>query len=390
MKRHIIKPRDDWQKIVESQGFTFHSGGLRPNDDTIFGTYWNEGVAYEFTSSEVDRLEEATNELHGLCLQAVDRVVNDLALMTKLGIPENYHELVSHTWNENHPTFYGRFDLAYDGNEIKMLEYNADTPTTLIESALVQWHWVQDLHPDKDQFNSIHERMISRWNDLAPSIGRSPVYFASDHESKEEYHTTEYIRDTAAQASLYTKPIAMVDIGLGDRMFVDLDENPIEYLFKLYPWEWMAREEFGQHLPDLAYGKMGFLEPAWKMILSNKGILPILWEMFPNHENLLEARWGDAPLTSEDLKNEWVMKPMLGREGANITWLKDGSHIVENGGAYTGQRIHQRAAKLGCIDGNYSVIGSWVIGDESAGILVREDTTPVIVGDSAVVPHFFT
>ncbi len=56
--------------------------------------------------------------------------------------------------------------------------------------------------------------------------------------------------------------------------FVALDGEPIRILFKLYPWEWIVREDFDANVkPSGAL----FLEPTWKMLLLNKGLLPILW-----------------------------------------------------------------------------------------------------------------
>ena len=49
----------------------------------------------------------------------------------------------------------------YDGKAPpRLLEYNADTPTALLEASVAQWFWLQDCFPTADQFNSIHERLI--------------------------------------------------------------------------------------------------------------------------------------------------------------------------------------------------------------------------------------
>ena len=58
------------------------------------------------------------------------------------------------------------------------------------------------------------------------------------------------------------------------------DNQPLGAVFKLYPWEWMVREEFGKHL---GAASTLWIEPPWKMPLSNKGILPVLWKLYPRH-----------------------------------------------------------------------------------------------------------
>ncbi len=74
---------------------------------------------------------------------------------------------------------YGRFDFAYDGRNIKMLEYNADTPTGLLEASVAQWLWIEQVSgiANRDQFNSIHEDLIKRWKTILPR--GSHVHFAA-------------------------------------------------------------------------------------------------------------------------------------------------------------------------------------------------------------------
>lgn len=383
MRRCTGEARSGWQATVEAQGFPFHSGGTRP-EDANGGTYWDETVHYEFSADEIDAVEAAANELHSLCLQAVERVARTPSLMSALGIPMAFHRMIARAVEERHPSVYGRFDLAYvEGEPAKMLEYNADTPTTLIESALVQWHWLQDRFPDADQFNSLHERLIERWRELAGPVAGRRMHFSATATSMEEFATTEYLRDTASQAGIDTAFLAMSDVGWNGRAYTDLDEKAIDFWFKLYPWEWMCAEPFAEHLPD---ARIGFVEPAWKMILSNKGILPILWEMFPDHPNLLPA-YRERPRDG----GEWVGKPLLSREGANVSWLgTDGLVRHRTEGPYGGSpTVWQRAAELSRMGGFHSVLGVWMVDDAACGMIVREDESPIIVDRSAVVPHLF-
>jgi glutathionylspermidine synthase len=281
MKRVVTPWRADWQRKVEEQGFPFHSAGVRP--DMEAGTYWFEGAYYEMTSAEVDILEEATEELHRICLKAADHVCCNPQILTQIGVPPEFHESIVQSWMRGDPTIYGRFDLAWDGNSApKMLEYNADTPTCLIESSLIQWYWLEEKFPDRkpDQFNSIHEKLIEQWRHIRSLVGDKPVYFSAIRDNLEEFATVEYMRDVAGQGGCNTTFIYMHDIGWNGDCYTDVNEREIQFWFKLYPWEWLWKEEFGRQLPTMT-GDVGILEPPWKSVLSNKGILPILWEMFP-------------------------------------------------------------------------------------------------------------
>ena len=199
--------------------------------------------------------------------------------------------------------------------------------------------------------------------------------------------TTAYLRDTADQAGLRTSQLAIEALGWdeGTRRFVDLDGGPVASLFKLYPWEWLLEEEFGRHLAPSA-GSTLWIEPAWKMILSSKGILPILWELSPRHPNLLESHLGGPGAL-----RQYVRKPLLSREGANITLVSAGRRPEQSEDAgYGGEGyVFQDLSPLPSFEGRRPVIGSWVIGGEAAGIGVRESDGAITDNRSRFVPHLF-
>jgi glutathionylspermidine synthase len=372
MRRVRSTPRAHWKSKVEAAGLTWHSGE---------SVYWNESAFYELTAKDVARLESATNELARMTLCAAQHAI-DHRLYARFAIPEHAIKLIEDSWEAEPPSLYGRFDLAYDGaGDPKMLEYNADTPTSLLEAAVVQWYWLQEMFPGCDQFNSIHERLIERWKELKACLPGGHVNFCSVDDA-EDGMTVAYLEDTARQAGLTAALFPIDEIGWNGSEFVGPDERALGAVFKLYPWEWMVREEFGKYL-----GKDGtiWIEPAWKMLLSNKAILPVLWELYPGHPNLLEAHF-DGPCGM----TEWVRKPLLGREGANVT-LHGQAAEVRTGGEYGEEGfVFQERAALGILDGMHAVIGSWVVGHEAGsacGVGIRESESPVTTNLSQFVPH---
>ena len=373
MRREPLVPRPDWPREADSLGFTFHSMG---------GVYWDERACYRFTAAEIDTLEAATAELHARCLEAVARVV-ERGDYERFHIPEPFHALVERSWKDADPTLYGRFDLSWDGQgEPKLLEYNADTPTALLEASVVQWHWLQAVKPAADQFNSLHEKLIARWQALAPKLpATGRVHFAAVSESEEDQANLDYLRDTAVQAGLDARALDIADLGWNGSRFVDLDGATVGALFKLYPWEWMVREPFGEHLLARA---LTVIEPAWKMLLSNKAILPVLWEMFPGHPNLLAASFEPGRFATD-----FVKKPLYSREGANVT-IESAARREAAPGDYGDEGfVWQAYHELPSFDGNFTVIGSWIVGDEPAGIGLREDASAITRNTSRFVPHYF-
>lgn len=382
MRRIDLSPRGNWESIVQKQGLTFTK--------LANGTpYWNESAYYEFTAAEVDALEAATNELHAMCLEAVDKVITK-DWFSRLEIPHWVGGLIQEAWEAEPPAIYGRFDFAYDGTQIKLLEYNADTPTSLIEAAVIQWYWKEERFATADQFNSIHERLIAKWKELK-NYCSSPLYFAYIPEpATEDQMTVTYLADTAMQAGHDVRLLAMKDIGFHQETgrFMDNKVHPIESIFKLYPWEWLTNEAFSQHLPSTSISTK-WIEPIWKMVLSNKGILPILWELYPNHPLLLPAVFESDRTTRFD--HGYCTKPLFSREGQNVS-LFDGFNrpLEANGGDYgDGGMIKQALATIPNFLGHYPVIGSWVIDGESAGIGIRESSSLITNNTSCFVPHIF-
>jgi glutathionylspermidine synthase len=385
MKRHTTSPRRDWQRKVESVGLIYHTLAPAAASAGVDGAqpYWDESAYYEFTAQEVDALEAATERLQEMCLAAGQFII-DKNRFADLKIPSKAVDAIKKTWNEEPPALYGRFDLAYDGSTIKLLEYNADTPTALVEAAIAQWYWLQDCFPQADQFNSIHEKLIAKWKDLKDYVA-DPVYFAH-LDNDEDAMTVTYLRDTAEQAGICTASILMCDIGWDEEKwrFLDMENRPMETIFKLYPWEMMLAEEFGQYALDFMH-RVQWIEPIWKMLFSNKGLLAILWEMYPNDPLLLPA-YLDG---SRELK-DYVRKPLLGREGANILLMKDGERQQTYGQYGAEGFVYQAIAPIPNLEGNYPVLGSWIIADQGAvGMGIRESNTPVTTNTSRFVPHLF-
>jgi glutathionylspermidine synthase len=372
MIRQTHAPRSDWQQQVEQLGFDFH---------TLDGEiYWDESASYELSLSEVETLEAAANEVHARCVDAAEHLL-EKGRLAEMGIPKAAIAEIQASWNRDDPSLYGRFDFAWDGvHPPKLLEYNADTPTALFEASVVQWQWLQQCREGRDQFNSIHERLIAGWKE----VSAKKVHFASSAESPEDATTTLYLRDTANQAGKQTVQCGMGDIGWDEprQCFVVRNGGVVEKLFKLYPWEWMWQEDFGRLLPGRCER---FMEPVWKMMWSTKALLPVLTELFPSHPNLAPAYRQPEPL-----RGRFVKKPILGREGSNVTWTEHGSTVAATDGPYGGEGfVYQEPAPLACFDGNWPIFGVWMIGGEAAGLGIREDRSRITSNASRFVPHYF-
>ena len=381
MRREASTPRPGWDETIRAQGLVYVDTEL-PDGEIM--SYWDETAAYAFTLDEVLRLEEATEELHRMSVAAAEHVVarNRYA---EFGIPEWAAEAVARSLRENPPTLYGRFDLWYDGSgPPKMLEYNADTPTALVEASIVQWYWLEHTRPDADQWNSLHERLVGAWAKIGAGLHerRTHVLWSEEEESGEDQITAGYLAETARQAGLDVTLMPIQRVGWDGRRFVDADDRPITTCFKLYPWEWMLAEPYGR--PALDPGTpTTWIEPAWKLLLSNKALLAVLWELYPGHDYLLPA-YLDSPRGM----TEYVAKPLLGREGGSVR-IVTGDTEITNPGIYGDEGFcFQEFRALPEFEGNRTVLGSWIVDGESAGAGVRESESLITDGYARFLPHY--
>ena len=382
MQRIVCPERDDWRETADACGFDFH---------TIDGErYWDERGYYAFTLDEIERqIEAPTGEIDAMCLELARKAIADEQYLTRLKIPEAVWPLISDSWERDESSLYGRLDLGFDGSgPAKLLEYNADTPTSIFEAAVFQWGWLEQsierriIPKAADQFNSIHERLIEAWKKIGSGLH---LHLTGTTGNGEDLGTLAYLEDTATQAGLATTLIDIEDIGWREEGgFVDLDNRDIAFAFKLYPWEWMFRDAFGT---KLAEAPTRWIEPPWKAVLSNKGILPLLWEMFPGHPNLLPAYFEDDP-RAEALGASYVRKPLYSREGANVALVSAGVALAQQDGPYGAEGfIRQAFAPLRNFGGQYPVLGSWLVDHTPCGLSIREDASPITGNNSRFLPH---
>jgi glutathionylspermidine synthase len=381
VRRITLPERPNWRETAKTEGFHFaHLDGEN---------YWDETGCFAFTLEEVERdIEGPSAELHAMCLDLVARAVGDETILAKLGVPEPFFDLVSQSWRAIDPTVMGRFDLAYTGSgPAKLLEYNADTPTSLYEAAVFQWKWMEEasgtgiVPAGSDQFNSIHDHLIAAYRNVPKD---SLLHFTCRADNVEDFGTTAYMIDCALQAGHRPKFTDLSQIGRDQEgRFTDQDNLVIDVLAKLEPWEWLFRDEYGALIP-----KSGtlFIEPAWKAALSTKAILPLLWETHEGHPNLLPAFFEGDPRGTA--LGQFVRKPIFSREGANATLVKEGETLAETGGLYgEGAHVIQEAAALFRSPSGYAVLGSWIINGQPAGIGIREDRESITTNMSRFVPH---
>ena len=189
---------------------------------------------------------------------------------------------------------------------------------------------------------------------------------------------TRAARPAAAEAAQAFAKIEKKGVALLLAIAADVDAGrplPVDRLAQRRP---SRSHEFGR---NVLQAPTKWIEPAWKMILSCKSILPLLYDRHPDSPYLL-------PASFEPIEGNYVRKPVHAREGANITVVIDGQTRIATDGVYTdGPSVYQALAPMKAHDGRYPVFGTWVVNGVACGLGIREDETLVTQNTSRFVPH---
>ena len=323
-----VKPLTN--EFLESIGFYWHT------DEDKSPYVADELVVV--SQEEADKYYEATNELYDMFVEAGEHVIqNDL--LHEIGIPFNLIDMVKQSWeNDIHWHLYGRFDLAggIDGKQIKLIEFNADTPTALFETAIVQWALLKvNGMEERSQFNNTYEAikenfkrlvvMSGNTEDFAKSYNGWKILFSSVKGSIEDENTTKLLQSAANEAGFSTEFAFADEVEFDGEEGVFKGEENFEYWFKLIPWENIGIDESGLALmlrEIMENQKAIILNPAYTLMFQSKAFMKILWDLYPNHPLLLECSY--EPLEGK----KQVEKRVFGREGANTVILDEKNHVI--------------------------------------------------------------
>ena len=332
-----LKVKSIDSETLDEIGFSWHT-----DSD---GTSYIANELVQVSSAEAEAYYMAANELYDMYATAAEHVIEN-ELFFELGIPFNLVETIKKSWeNDVHWHLYGRFDLAggIDGKPIKLIEFNADTPTGLFETAIVQWALLKVNEMDEEkQFNTVYEsisenfkRLITLFDDTASFEERYEgwrILFSSIEGDDEEEVTTKLLQRMADEAGFLTGFSFLDEVQFDDEGISDKNNQDYEYWFKLFPWEDIAIEEGElaltlQHIMESQSAII--LNPAYTLLFQSKGMLKILYELFPDSSYLLETSY--EPLEGK----AYVEKKVFGREGANTRFVNaDGTVAAQTEGDY--------------------------------------------------------
>ena len=320
------------RNYLETLGFVWHT-------DSDESSYISDELVV-ISQSEAQAYYEATNELYDMYVEAAEHVIEN-NLFHEIGIPFNLIDAIKESWeNDVHWHLYGRFDLAggIDDRPIKLLEFNADTPTALFETAIIQWAMLkQNNLEEESQFNSLYESLVDNFKRLVTLEEDVSTFeerydgwnflFTSVKGNEEEENTVKLLQHIATDAGFNTEFAYIDDIEFSDQDGIFYHEQNYELWFKLIPWEDIALEEsdLAMLLTNIIKNQKAIIfNPAYTLLFQSKGLLKILWDIYPNHPLLLETSF--EPLNDQ----KQVEKPIFGREGGSVAIIDENNHKVES------------------------------------------------------------
>lgn len=328
IKLERVKPLTS--EFLESIGFYWHT------DEDKSPYVADELVVV--TQEEADNYYKATNELYDMFVEAGEHVI-DNDLLHEIGIPFNLVDMVKQSWkNDIHWHLYGRFDLAggIDAKPIKLIEFNADTPTALFETAIVQWALLKaNGMEERSQFNNTYEAIKENFKRLVVMGGDTEefskqydgwkILFSSVKGSIEDENTTKLLQSAANEAGFSTDFAFADEVEFDGKDGIFKGDENFEYWFKLIPWENIGIDEGNLALmlsEIMENQKAIILNPAYTLMFQSKAFMKILWDLYPNHPLLLETSY--EPLEGK----KQVEKRVFGREGANTVILDEKNHVI--------------------------------------------------------------
>lgn len=368
----------------------------------------DRGVYYKISETALAELKRATNELHAKFMHATNFVLRDDNLLERFNLPRALWPRIHQSWdNRRNEMITGRFDFTLSAAGLKVYEYNCDSASCHMETGKVQGLWAKRFGVDAGRCpgDSLHEGLVEAWKESGVD---GVVHIMQDRDLEETYHALfmKSAMDEAGIATVIIKGIS--DLRWDDEGRVtDKDGRHIDWVWKTWAWETaldQIREQIDEDEENLRLHKtidrhtipprlvdvlltpsVMVFEPLWSLVPSNKAILPVLSSMYPEYKYLLRS---SRTLDEKMAAGAYVVKPIVGRCGQNISIFDERQQLVDETGGQFNERdqIYQEFFPLPNLDGRNVQICTFTAEGSYAGACVRADRSNIITTDSAILP----
>ncbi len=303
-------------------------------------------------------------------------------------------DLICYSFEAKQTHLIGRFDFAggLEGLPLKLLEYNADTPTMVPESSIIQ-----EAFHSGDQFNSLYRLLEVAFNRLSIFEGnRHKSLLATSLRFEEDASNAGLILNAAAMEGFEVAYADLPDIEFApnEGMFADIgngESAKFDFLYKMVPWEFICFEEPGllDVLHNLITNDLLYvLNPPYSIVYQSKIFLDYVSKL---HRKSYLLR---SSLNAKDFRGyKHVEKGSFGRLGENITIFDERGDSIEKTDGDFGhfKKVYQEFAELYKDEyGEYYQLGMFNVNGHAAAISFRRGEKLIIDDDCQFIPHFKT
>lgn len=364
-------------------------------DHLIDDEYFSEEAIY-LSQHEVDSVKEISNRLYRMFREAMDDFINRRQFEA-YKLPSQMLELIEHSWANKHMHLLGRFDFAggIDGIPLKMLELNADTPTMLPESTIIQAAYAEhEFSGNTQQYNQVLNHLDVAFNRLTIAESKRHLsLLGTSFGFQDDVVNAKLILESARKEGfdvLYSD-LPDIEFSKNEGIFVEVEKGEFQqydFLYKMFPWEYISYEE-PELLNDLhnliTQDLLYVLNPAYTLIMQSKQFMVKLSEMF-NDDNLLKT----TMTSNQQSSGDYVKKVVFGRLGENISIYNNYGEVASTKGDFGHYpSIYQEFAQLYKDNsGDYYQMSDFVVGGFSSGLGFRRAEKMIIDDDAEFVPHF--
>lgn len=371
--------------------------------DRLYGEEYALADVYAISRQDRDELACASERLGRVFARTVQVAQKaDDELLRVLGIPEAAWNAVRLPGWEETTTVIGRFDFARTLDGWKMLEYNSDTPTGIVEAFYVNGEvCAQSGLADPNEGVELHLRealcrAIARYEGDGYSIDR--IVFSALDWHEEDAGTTKYLLRVSGLNARFV-PLSALRVHK-DRLCVqesDGRQTPIDVWYRLHALETLAYEKAadgyptGAHVLDLiARKKLAVINPPGAFLAQAKGMQALIWSLYEAEEffdacdretigRYMLPTYFENPFHGREA---YAAKPIFGREGSGVTlYDAEGRQIESNEEPYYSAQpmIYQKFASLETVKvetekGPYEgslLWGSFLIGGRASAVIAR-------------------
>lgn len=371
--------------------------------DRLDGMEYGLATIHYITEEFRKEIAFATEALGKIFARTVYAVQNaDDELLLTLGIPKEALSMAHVLIRPEMVTVIGRFDFVNTVEGLKLLEFNSDTPTSVVEAFFVNARacsFFGSESPNKGMEVHIGEAfktILETYKELG--YATDSIVFSALGWHDEDRDTVNYL---LKQSGLAAKFAALEDLRISqDRLCALINDQllPIDVWYRLHALEKLAAESdeqdqypTGAHVLDLvARGKLAIINPPSAFVAQSKALLSLIWnlheagEFYTSSEHLLIEKYM-LPTYMENQfldKSPYVTKPIFGREGGAVCLFEANGVMVERDkdDSYWDQpMIYQKRVEMEKIECNTEnglyigrlLWGSFLVGGKASAISAR-------------------